>query len=76
MRLEEALNLSMAIEYLNELPQKQEGLELVIGKNDPKNGCDDYWWCTYGEINLSNYYSLSQMLIDLWEACLEYNYKP
>ncbi len=59
---------------LNRLPQFMDGEELIIAKNDPKNGEADYWWAAYGEIHLSGYYSLKKLLKDLDKECKEYGY--
>jgi hypothetical protein len=67
MTIEQAQELSKAIDFLdgvNQSPKSGDG-ELTIGKNDPKSGQDDYWWCSYGKVHLSGYYSFAQMLIDL-----------
>ena len=68
MNIEEAHKLSKAIDFLDTIPQTPKsgnGGEFLIGKNDPKNDNEDYWWCSYRGASLSNYYSLTQMLIDL-----------
>lgn len=64
------------LEILESLPQKPNngGAELHIGKNDPKNGKPDYWWCVYGDIGMSGFYSLPQMLGHLARECLRYGY--
>ena len=68
------------LEILEELQQfprtssKEHHNELIIGKNDPKNGERDYWWCSYGDINLSMYYSLPKLLVDLADECIKRNY--
>lgn len=63
---------------LDKLPQfateKRTYGELSIYKNDPKNGNNDYWAASYGNITLSGYYSLAQLLADLADECLKHNY--
>ena len=71
MNLDEAVELEKAIHILDKIPQFYEGEELEIGKNDPKNGKPDYWWLTYGSIELSRYYSLTKLLVDFAHTLIE-----
>lgn len=61
------------LEGLEQFPPSG-GRELHIGKNDPKNGGADYWWCSYGDIHLEGYYSLPAMLADLANECVKIGY--
>jgi len=67
------------LEILEKIPQfpvieGEDREELIIGKNDPKSGATDYWWCRYGTISLSDYYSLPKLLADLADECLKHGY--
>lgn len=66
------------LQILEDLPQspqdEYDDSELKIGKNDPKNGAGDYWWCVYGKIHLSGYYSLPALLSDLAKECVKNGY--
>jgi hypothetical protein len=68
------------LKILEELPQFPSGDkgthgELHIGKNDPKNGQPDYWWCSYGDIYIfDQFYSLPAMLSKLVEECKRMGY--
>ena len=62
------------LEQLPQYPANGDKGELRIGKNNPKDMGNDYWWCSYGKIWLSGYYSLPQLLADLADWCLKYGY--
>lgn len=66
------------LQILEDLPQfptpKGTHGELHIGKNDPKNGGADYWWCTYGDIYLHGYYALPALLAELARECIRLGY--
>jgi hypothetical protein len=66
----------MYLEILEELPQfpKESSNELKIYKNDPKNGKSDYWGASYGDIFLTDYYSLPALLSKLVEECIRMGY--
>ncbi len=67
------------LESLDQFPRGEDGFqssdnELIIGRNDPKDGGNDHWWCSYGDISLSGYYSLPKLLADLADGCLKHGY--
>ena len=63
------------LEALPQFPIKGKHSELHIGKNDPKNGQPDYWWCSYGDIYIfDQFYSLPAMLSKLVEECKRMGY--